>query len=86
MRTNIEIDDSLMATAMAAGGYKTKKEAVEQGLRLLARSQTYQKLLALRGKLRWADDDDVNWTQPGQSHTVQEPSLPPYVRGSRARP
>ena len=29
MRTNIEIDDDLMAAAMAAGGFKTKKEAVE---------------------------------------------------------
>ena len=38
MRTNIEIDDDLMAAAMAAGGFKTKKEAVEEGLRLLKRT------------------------------------------------
>ena len=35
MRTNIEIDDQLMANAMEAGGYKTKREAVEAGLRLI---------------------------------------------------
>lgn len=37
MRTNIDIDDDLMAQAMSAGPYKTKKDAVEAGLKLLAR-------------------------------------------------
>lgn len=37
MRTNIEIDDTLMAEAMARGGHPTKKAAVEEGLRLLVR-------------------------------------------------
>ena len=32
MRTNIDIDDELMARAMEAGGFKTKREAVEEGL------------------------------------------------------
>ena len=36
MRTNIDIDE-LMAAALEAGPYKTKKEAVEAGLKLLAR-------------------------------------------------
>jgi len=53
MRTNIEIDDALMARAMAAGDFKTKKEAVEEGLRLLARQKAYKDILALRGKLHW---------------------------------
>lgn len=60
MRTNIEIDDALMAAAMAAGGFKTKKEAVEEGLRLVRRRQVYNGLLALRGKLQW-DDSDAAW-------------------------
>ena len=81
MRTNIDIDDSLMAAAMRAGGFKTKKEAVEEGLRLLARRETYQKLLALRGKLHWAGDDDEDWTQtPAKPLTVQEPAPPAYNR------
>ena len=62
MRTNIEIDDDLMAAAMAAGGFKTKKEAVEEGLRLVRRRQVYNGLLALRGKLQW-DDSDAAWAQ-----------------------
>lgn len=36
MRTSIDIDDGLMAKAMAAGPYTTQKNAVEAGLELLA--------------------------------------------------
>ena len=55
MRTNIDIDDSLLEAAMRAGPYKTKKDAVEAGLKLLARQVAYRDILALRGKLRWDD-------------------------------
>lgn len=58
MRTNIDIDDKLMATAMKAGGFATKKETVEAGLKLLARRQVYQELRKLRGKLHWERDPD----------------------------
>ena len=37
MRTNIEIDDNLLSSAMAAAGLRTKKATVEEGLRLLVR-------------------------------------------------
>ena len=52
MRTNIEIDDDLMARALKAGGFKTKKATVEEGLRLLVRTRMQGRLRALRGKLR----------------------------------
>ena len=55
MRTNIVIDDALLASAMKAGPFSTKKDAVEAGLRLLARQAAYREILALRGKLRWDD-------------------------------
>jgi Arc/MetJ family transcription regulator len=55
MRTNIVIDDALLEAAMKAGPFGTKKEAVEAGLRLLARQAAYREILALRGKLRWDD-------------------------------
>lgn len=42
VRTNIVIDDELMDAAMKAGGFKTKRDAVEEGLRLLARRAAYQ--------------------------------------------
>ena len=69
MRTNIVIDDNLMQAAMSAGNFKTKKDAVEEGLRLLARRKVYQDIRALRGKLHWSLDGD--WTEP--EHSVQEP-------------
>ena len=55
MRTNIVIDDALLEAAMKAGPFSTKKDAVEAGLRLLARQVAYRDILALRGKLRWDD-------------------------------
>ncbi len=73
MRTNIVIDDRLMAAAMDAGNFKTKKEAVEEGLRLLARRKAYQNLRALRGKLTWASDDSAQWTQADAAPSAQEP-------------
>ena len=70
MRTNIVIDDHLMDAAMKAGGFKTKRDAVEEGLRLLARRAAYQNLRALRGKLQW--DAEGDWSSP-VAHSVQEP-------------
>jgi Arc/MetJ family transcription regulator len=55
MRTNIVIDDALLDAAMKAGPFSTKTDAVEAGLRLLARQAAYRDILALRGKLRWED-------------------------------
>ena len=73
MRTNIDINDDLMAAAMAAGGFKTKREAVEEGLRLVSRRKVYDGLLALRGQLQW-DDSDAGWARAAeQPVTVQEP-------------
>jgi Arc/MetJ family transcription regulator len=53
MRTNIDIDDDLMAAAMRAGGFTTKKETVEEALRLLARRSAYEGVRALRGTTKW---------------------------------
>ena len=58
MRTNIVIDDRLMAEALKATGLSTKKEAVEQGLKLLVRQNRQQAIRKLRGKLRWEGDLD----------------------------
>jgi len=53
MRTNIEIDDSLMADALKATGLNTKKEAVELGLKALIKLNKQASIRALRGKLKW---------------------------------
>jgi Arc/MetJ family transcription regulator len=60
MRTNIDIDDELMAKAMKAAGTKTKKETVEEaGLKELVRKGDMQKLIKLRGKVQWEGDLDA---------------------------
>ena len=53
MRTNIEIDDHLMRQAMLTCGAKTKRAAVEAGLRLLAETHAQGSIRRLRGKVRW---------------------------------
>jgi Arc/MetJ family transcription regulator len=58
MRTNIVIDDKLMADALKASGYSTKKEVVEQALKLLVRRSKQQQIRELRGKLKWEGDLD----------------------------
>ncbi len=58
MRTNIVIDDRLMSDALKATGLKTKKEAVEQGLKLLVKRDKQKAIRELRGKLNWEGDLD----------------------------
>jgi Arc/MetJ family transcription regulator len=56
MRTNIVIDDNLMAAALRATGLKTKREVVELGLKTLVRLKKQERIRGLRGKLEWQDD------------------------------
>ena len=58
MRTNIVIDDKLMNAAMKASGAKTKREAVESGLRTLVRLKKQQQIRGYRGKLNWRGNLD----------------------------
>ena len=53
MRTNIEIDDELIALAMRSTGAKTKRAAFEAGLRLLVQLKAQTSIRKLRGKVRW---------------------------------
>ena len=53
MRTNIVIEDDLMEEALKVSGLKTKREAVEEGLRLLVQTRRQKRIKRLRGKLRW---------------------------------
>ena len=57
MRTNIDIDDQVLEAAMKSGAYKTKKDVVEAGLRLVARQAAYREILKWEGKLHWDGDD-----------------------------
>jgi Arc/MetJ family transcription regulator len=59
MRTNIVIDDKLMRDALRATGAKTKREAVELGLRALLRLNRQSDIRKLRGKVDWQGDLDA---------------------------
>ena len=91
MRTNIVIDDKLMADVMASGDFKTKREAVEEGLRMLKRKKAYAAIRAARGTLFWDDSDeawdkrraelDANGAEQAPASLVQEP-VAPFKRGT----
>ena len=53
MRTNIVIDDELMSRVLKLTGIKTKREAVEVGLKTLLRLKTQENIRNYRGKLDW---------------------------------
>jgi Arc/MetJ family transcription regulator len=56
LRTNIDIDDRLMREAMRRSGARTKRAAVEAGLRLLAETHAQGSIRRLRGKVLWEGD------------------------------
>ena len=58
MRTNVIIDDNLMKSAQKATGLKTKKETIEEGLKLLVRLRRQANIKDLRGKLKWSGNLD----------------------------
>ena len=58
MRTNIVIDDELMANVLKMTGLRTKREAVELGLKTLLRLKEQEQIRQYRGKLPWQGDLD----------------------------
>ena len=56
MRTNVVIDDNLMKQALQSGTYRTKKAAIEQGLKLLVQINSQRKIRTLKGKVHWEGD------------------------------
>ncbi len=59
MRTNIVIDDKLMKETLRLTGLKTKREAVELGLRTLVGLRKQEEIRRFRGKLDWQGDLDA---------------------------
>lgn len=53
MRTNVVIDDDLMESALKTSGFRTKKAAIEEGLKLLVQMKGQEKIRGYRGKLKW---------------------------------
>jgi Arc/MetJ family transcription regulator len=53
VRTNVVINDDLMESALQVSGIKTKREVIEEGLRLLVQIKNQEKIKMFRGKLKW---------------------------------
>ncbi len=53
MRTNVVLDDSIINTALKIGGFKTKKETIENALKLFIQMKGQQKIKNLKGKIKW---------------------------------
>jgi Arc/MetJ family transcription regulator len=56
VRTNIVIDDKLMKRALQSGAFRTKRAAIEQGLKLLVQINSQGNLRRLKGKIHWEGD------------------------------
>ncbi|MFN2266766.1 MAG: type II toxin-antitoxin system VapB family antitoxin [Desulfonatronovibrio sp.] len=58
MRTNVVIDDELMKSALKASDLKTKKDVIEEGLKLLIQVKGLKEIREYRGKLKWSGNLD----------------------------
>ena len=58
MRTNIDIDDKLMAAAQKASGHATRKRTAEEALRLMIRLRKQRDVGAAFRKFCWHADLD----------------------------
>jgi Arc/MetJ family transcription regulator len=56
MRTNIVVDDDLMAEALKLSNIKTKRGVVEKALKLLVQVKRQEAIRKLRGGLHWEGD------------------------------
>lgn len=57
-RTNIELDEELVAEAMQPTGARTKREVVDTALKELVRARKKKDLTELAGKIRFHDGYD----------------------------
>jgi len=53
MRTNVVLDENIINTALKIGGFKTKKAAIENALKLFIHVKGQQKIKNLKGKIKW---------------------------------
>ncbi|MEX3952807.1 type II toxin-antitoxin system VapB family antitoxin [Paraburkholderia sp. EG287B] len=58
MRTTFEVDDRLMAEALAATGLQTEQEVVELALRTIIRLKRQEEIRRYRGKIDWQGNLD----------------------------
>ena len=56
MKTNIIIDEQLIADALKVTGLNTKKEVIEMGLKTLMNFNKQEQIKQFKGKLKWEGD------------------------------
>ena len=90
VRTNIVIDGRLMKEAMRLTRRKTKRETVEEALRLIVQLKRQRGILALRGRSPWVGDLDEmraarfrDWEQGGHDSRAAPADTGRGRKGSR---
>jgi AbrB family looped-hinge helix DNA binding protein len=83
MRTNIVIDDKLMADALKVTGARTKREVVELGLRTLIQLKQQERIRGFRGKLRWTGDLEFESMETTKLSSKGQVIIPKAVRSAR---
>jgi len=74
MRTNIVLEDKLINQAIRVTGLRTKRAAVEAGLRLLIQTYSQSGISSLRGKVAWEGDLDTSRTgRVAEKHSPYKP-------------
>lgn len=58
-RTNILLDDALVAKGFEMTGLRTKRELVDLALKELVRKENQKSLLSLEGQYHWESDLDT---------------------------
>jgi Arc/MetJ family transcription regulator len=81
MRTSIEIDDRLIREAMRCSGTRTKKAAVEAGLRLLVKTHAQGSIRKLRGKVNfWEGKTDFKRLRQMRDADIDDSDIPKLDR------
>jgi Arc/MetJ family transcription regulator len=87
MRTNIDINDKLMAAALKATGLKTKKDVVAEGLRRMVQIHNQRKILKYFGKFQWEGDLEAMRTdkprQPSAKPAKKQPTAKTTAKPKR---
>ena len=81
VRTNVVIDEELMAQAMQATGLQTKRAVIDEALRTLVRLKAQERIRDLRGRLHWQGDLDT--LRAGRAEEAAPP--PPAPRTGDGR-
>jgi len=72
MGTNLDIDQRLLARALRAGGHKTKRETVNEALRIYIRRRAQMGVVDLFGTVSYRDDYDDEMQRRRNSGRVRK--------------